>query len=393
MKEHFKNVYRTLCVENWSPLIGGIMIAFFVILLEMWYRPWGIVGGLRNWADWVFYGLGLYEDAPPHPLWFSSSVLNIGFLWGAFISATLAREFSLRVPPGIEFVKAIVAGILMGIGSALAMGCNIGGMYMAINNLAANGLLMWIGLVIGVRFAVKYLYWEIEHLPSGGGFEINLSKINPLLAILAIIGLVWAGKAYFGSEKDMGATLGGCLILTAGIGYAMHRSRLCIVNALREPFMSGEAAMARAVIVSLLLTSIGIAIIKLAGIRDEMAYVTPTFGLGALVGGIIFGFGMTVAGGCGSGSLWRVAEGQLKLWVVAIFFGLSNSLVRHLFSVYEILYVNEDGELVSKWLGKSVFLPDYLGYAGTILLIAVFLVIWRVLVDWNEETNRFVLEL
>jgi len=136
-KEKAANVFRTLCAENWSPLMGGIIIAFFVILLEAWYRPWGIVGGLRNWGDWVFYLLGLYEDQPPHPLWFSSSVLNIGFLWGAFLSATLAREFSFRVPPGIEFVKAIVSGILMGIGASLAMGCNIGGMYMAINNLAA----------------------------------------------------------------------------------------------------------------------------------------------------------------------------------------------------------------------------------------------------------------
>ncbi len=390
-RNSLKTLYEGVCGKNWSPLMGGVILAFLVVLLEAWYRPWGIVGGLRNWADWVFYGLGLYEDEPPHPLWFSSSVLNIGLIWGAFISAALAREFGIRVPPKIEFVKAVVAGILMGIGAALAMGCNVGGFYMAVNNLAANGFLMLIGLMFGVILGVKYLYWELEHLPSGGGFEISLHKLNPFLGILALLGLAWAAKAYFGSEAEEGVVLGGCLLLTAGIGYTMHRSRFCMVNALREPFMSGEATMGKAVIASLILSSLGIAILKYGEIgigytgNPEMAYVTPTFGLGALLGGFIFGAAMVVAGGCGSGSLWRVAEGQIKLVVVAIFFGLSNSLVRHFFAEYEVI---ENG-----YLGKAVYMPEYLGYAGTLLLIALVVALWYVIIDWNEETNKLVLEM
>ena len=385
LNEKIKGVYEGLCTRNWTPLVGGILLAFFVVLLEAWYRPWGIVGGLRNWADWVFYGLGLYEDEPPHPLWFSSSVLNIGFIWGAFISATLAREFGIRVPPKIEFIKAVVAGILMGIGSALAMGCNVGGFYMAVNNLAANGLLMLIGLIFGVILGVKYLYWELERFPSTGGFEISFRKIDPILGVIALVGLLLATKAYFGSEADEGATLGGCLILTAAIGYTMHRSRFCMVNALREPFVTGEAAMGKAVIISLILSAIGIAVLKYSEISPEMAYVTPTFGLGALLGGFIFGAAMVVAGGCGSGSLWRVAEGQLKLVVVAIFFALTNSLVRHWFAEYEVI---ENG-----YLGKAIFMPEYLGYAGTLFLIAFLVVVWYIIIDWNEDTNKLVLEM
>lgn len=384
-KQTVANAYERLFVQTWTPLMGAIMIAFLCVLLEAWYRPWGIVGGLRNWADWFFYGIGLYEDAPPHPLYFSSSVLNIGFIWGAFIAACLAKQFAIRVPPFLEFIKAVVSGILMGIGSALAMGCNIGGFFVAIQNLAASGFLMMIGLIIGVRLGLVYLFWEIEHLPAGGGFEIGFQKICPYLGVLALIGLIVATYAYFGSDIDNGEILGGCLIITAGIGFAMHRSRLCIVNGFREPFMSGMAEMGKAVAIGIILGAIGVSILKYQEIRPEMMYVTPTFGIGALLGGFIFGLGMVVAGGCGSGSLWRVAEGQLKLWVVAIVFGLSNSFVRHLFSEYDVI---ENG-----YLGKAVYLPDYLGYGGTLFFIIFIMLLWYLIIDWNEETNKFVMEI
>lgn len=256
---------------------------------------------------------------------------------------------------------------------------------MAVNNLAANGLLMLIGLIFGVILGVKYLYWELERFPSTGGFEISFRKIDPILGVIALVGLLLATKAYFGSEADEGATLGGCLILTAAIGYTMHRSRFCMVNALREPFVTGEAVMGKAVIISLILSAIGIAVLKYSEISPEMAYVTPTFGLGALLGGFIFGAAMVVAGGCGSGSLWRVAEGQLKLVVVAIFFALTNSLVRHWFAEYEVI---ENG-----YLGKAIFMPEYLGYAGTLFLIALLVVVWYIIIDWNEDTNKLVLEM
>ncbi len=383
----WKRAYENLCTKHWSPMLGGILLAFLVVLLEAWYRPWGIVGGLRNWADWFFYTIGLYDEEPAlHPLWSStSSILDIGLIWGAFISATLGREFGIRIPPKIEFVKAVVAGILMGIGASLAMGCNVGGFYMAVNNLSANGFVMLIGLIFGVILAIKYLYWELERFPSSGGFEISFHKINPFLGIIALIGLLIATKAYFGSDLDRGEILGGCLILAAGIGYVMHRSRFCMVNALREPFMTGDAEMGKALTVSLILSAVGIAILKYNGIRPESAYVTPTFVQGALIGGFIFGFGMTVAGGCGSGSLWRVAEGQVKLVIVAIVFALTNSLVRHFFAEYEVI---ENG-----YLGKAIFMPEYLGYAGTLLLIALVVLVWYIVIDWNEDSNKLVLEM
>ncbi len=385
-KDTFKEFYNVVFRSNYSPITGGVLLALLVILLEMWYRPWGIVGGLRNWGEWVLYGIGFLDEAPPHPLWFSSSVLDLGLILGAFLSATLAQEFGIRIPPKLEIIKGVVAGILMGIGSALAQGCNIGGFYMAIANLSASGIAMMLGLMVGVFIGVKYLLWELEHLSSQGGVEINTRKLNPILGIIALIVLILGTYGYFNSERENGALLGGAFLLTAGIGFVMHRSRFCIVNAFREPFLSGEATMARGVVLSIMLATLGVLFIKMAGIREPMVYVTPTFIWGSLIGGIIFGAAMVVAGGCGSGSLWRVGEGQVKLMIVVVFFALSNAIFRH--------YLDNVWEVWDKGiLGSAVYLPDIFGYGGAFIILALVIFLWYLFVDWNEKTEKFVIGL
>ena len=375
--------YESFFKKNWSPMTGGILLAMLAVYMEAWHRPWGIVGGIRNWADWLFYGIGLYEDAPRHPFFFSSSVMDLGLVAGAWISAVIAREFAFRIPPMLEIWKGVVAGILMGIGSALAMGCNVGAFYSPLQNLSANGLTMMIGLMIGVVIGLKYLYWEMEHFTPGPPGPTFLGNIPPVVGFIGLFLLIVAAWAYTGSDMDEAELMPGYLLIGAGIGFVFHRSRLCMVNGFREPFMTGEAAMGKAVAVSVILGTIGIAILKYMDLRAEELYVVPTFWWGSLVGGIIFGAAMVVAGGCGSGSLWRVAEGQVKLWVVVFFFATTNSLVRAWFD--EIDFVEK--------LGKPVFLPDYLGYGGSILLIMAAMLAWYIVIDWNEESNKLVLEM
>jgi len=383
-KETLKDFYQAVFRSNYSPITGGILLALLAILIEMWYRPWGIVGGIRNWGEWVLYGIGFLEEAPPHPLWFSSSVFDIGLILGAFISATLAQEFGIRIPPKLEIIKGIVAGILMGIGAGLAQGCNIGGFYMAIANLSAGGIAMMLGLMVGVFIGVKYLLWELERFSSQGGIEISTKKINPILGIIGLIVLIWGVYGYFNSEHENGALLGGAFLLTAGIGFVMHRSRFCIVNAFREPYLSASAHLARGVALSLFIVTLGVLFIKMAGIREPYEYVTPTFIWGSLIGGIIFGAAMVVAGGCGSGSLWRVGEGQVKLMIVVVFFSLSNAIFRH--------YLDNVWEVWDKGLlGTKVYLPDVFGYGGTFIIIAIVILLWYLFLDWNEKTEKFVI--
>jgi hypothetical protein len=327
----------------------------------------------------------------------SGSVIGICFIIGAFISACLGKDFALRIPPYREMVKAVLAGLFMGIGATLAGGCNIGGFYNAIGNLAANGFTMWIGLVAGVILGLKLLYMEMEYITWGDGGSATIELPTPLIYLLGVIataGLIWWSYTYAGNSEDgYLVSLSGIILIAAALGYAMQRGRWCMVQGFREPHMTGNSTLAKSVALSILIVAIGAAVLKYSvpmradgiAVLNPEYYVRGTFGWGGIVGGFIFGLGAMLAGGCGTGTLWRVGEGQVKLMLVVPFFALSNSIMTAWFRDKNF---EQDGVL-----GSYVYLPDVMGYGGTLLFIAAIMGIWYLVVTWNEDTNKLILPM
>lgn len=381
--------YGKVFEKNWSLLTGGVMIGLMSIVTFAWARPWGVGGGIRNWGDWLFYWTGFYETAPKSALTSSSSVLAFGLLWGALAAALLSRQFAVRIPPKFELLKGAVGGGFLGMGAALAGGCNVGGFYSSISAFSLSGFAMMIGLLIGAYVGLKYLYWELEHIPqvSNQASEATVGKTNnwkqwqPILGIGLILGAYWV-KEIYASQGYVIA--GGLLLCGIAFGFIMHRSRFCFARCFREPFMTGDAAATRAMIISLLICTLGFAVIKWAGLRSEYAFTAPSFGLGGLMGGFIFGFGMLLTGGCGSGTIWRAAEGQVKLMSALVTFAVSTSLTKSLVSSTETLRT---------LVGQKVFLPDLFGYPLTMFCIFIVMAIWYFTVTWNEETEYFLVEM
>ncbi len=404
----FKGLYKTMCQTEWNPTITGIVVAFFSVMIMAWWRPWGAVGAIRNWGDWIMYGITsllgtdagffvYYEEAPRSILVSSGSVIGIGFVVGAFVSACVGKEFALRIPPYREMVKAVIAGILMGVGAALAGGCNVGGFYNALGNLSANGFAMMLGLVLGVVLGLKLLYLEMEHITWGEGGSKTIEFPKVVVALFGLAGLLFLilqAYGYAGNEdSDYIASLSGVILIAAALGYTMQRGRWCMVQGFREPHMTGDCSMAKSVMLSILIVAIGAAVLKYAvplraegeAVLAPMHYVRGTFGWGGIVGGFIFGLGAMFAGGCGSGTLWRVGEGQVKLMMVVPFFAVSNSIITKWFKDYEF---EADGVF-----GSFVYLPDVMGYGGTLMLIGAFVLAWYLVVVWNEETNKLIVPM
>lgn len=424
-----RELYKGLCKDEWSGTTTGLVVGLLSVLIMAWWRPWGAVGAIRNWGDWMVHGfatmvgaesgfLELYLEAPAGWLASSGSVIGVGFIGGAFISACLGGDFAFRIPPRLELAKAVVAGILMGIGATLAGGCNVGGFYNAVGNLSAHGFTMWIGLVIGVVCGLKYIYWEMSNITWGSGgaktfdFPSGMKTFLGFVGLAALIigaykyagiedveGIDAIGGVLFSGEKDAEylQSLGGLIMIAAGLGYAMQRGRWCMVQGFREPHMTGDTKMARSVALSVCVVAVGAVILKYGvpmrgdggPVLAEINYVRGTFGWGSIVGGAIFGFGAMMAGGCGSGTLWRVGEGQVKLILVVPFFALSNSLMTKWFKNFGPDQINLERE---GKLGKYVYMPETLGYTGTLLLIFGFMILWYLVVTWNEESNKLIVD-
>ena len=104
-----------------------------------------------------------------------------------------------------------------------------------------------------------------------------------------------------------------------------------------------------------------------------------------------------LAGGCGTGTLWRVGEGQIKLWIVVPIFGLSNSLMSQWFSSTDVEGLNaffEEGVTNAGKLGSFVYMPDtFLGYGGTLALVCLVMALWWLVARWNEESNKLLIEM
>jgi uncharacterized protein len=172
-------------------------------------------------------------------------------------------------------------------------------------------------------------------------------------------------------------TQGVFLLFGVVFGVIFQRSRFCLVRAFREPFMTGDAEHTRAAALALAVSTLGFAILKFVDLKDKGDWVFPGAGIGALAGGTIFGIGMTLAGGCGAGSIWRAGEGQVKLWAALVGFALGASLMR--------LALVQTGTL-SK-LGWAVFLPSMLGWGAAVVLTLLVVVAWAVAATWNEDSR------
>jgi len=113
-----------------------------------------------------------------------------------------------------------------------------------------------------------------------------------------------------------------------------------------------------------------------------LTWVYPHFWLRALIGGTIFGMGMTVAGGCAVGTLWRTGEGQVKLWFSALGFSL-------MAPISKAFVVPAVAGILPEWAQKKVFLPDSVGYGGAVLVFVLIILLWYLFVKWNERTGKF----
>ena len=123
-----------------------------------------------------------------------------------------------------------------------------------------------------------------------------------------------------------GQVTGLAFVLAAVFGAVATRVNFCTMGAISDVVNFGDARRLRMWLLAIAVAVAGAAALQGAGLLDlsKTLYTGSRVGwLSLLVGGFLFGFGMTLGSGCGSKTLVRVGGGNLKSLVVLVFFAIS----------------------------------------------------------------------
>jgi uncharacterized membrane protein YedE/YeeE len=127
-------------------------------------------------------------------------------------------------------------------------------------------------------------------------------------------------------------------------GFVANKTHFCVMGAISDVIHMGSKGRLGAWLLAMGIAVLGTQALQLAGIIDvgESRYLGPNFmWLSYIVGGVLFGIGMTLAAGCGQRNLVRFGGGDLKAFVVLLVMGVSAYMtLRGLFGVVRINLVD-----------------------------------------------------
>ena len=119
---------------------------------------------------------------------------------------------------------------------------------------------------------------------------------------------------------------GGAFVLAFIFGAVGNKTHFCTMGAVGDWINMGDLGRMRMWLLAIAVAILGASALQLGGIVDlsKSIYPGPNFTwLSYLVGGFLFGVGMTLGSGCGSKTLIRIGTGNLKSLVVYVFLGIA----------------------------------------------------------------------
>jgi uncharacterized membrane protein YedE/YeeE len=118
------------------------------------------------------------------------------------------------------------------------------------------------------------------------------------------------------------AVTGLAFALAFVLGAVAQRASFCTMGAITDIVNFGDWRRMRMWLLAIAFAIAGTALLQALGVIDtaKTIYTSPKVPwLSHLVGGFLFGFGMTLASGCGSKTLIRLGAGNLKSMIVLVF--------------------------------------------------------------------------
>jgi uncharacterized protein len=171
-------------------------------------------------------------------------------------------------------------------------------------------------------------------------------------------------------------------------GFVGNRTNFCTMGAVSDVVNMGDWNRMRMWLLAIAVAILGSHALELAGVvkLSNSIYPGPNFTwLSYLVGGALFGIGMTLGSGCGSKTLIRVGGGNLKSLVVLVFMAIAAYMtLRGLFGAFRVgvlepvsvqLPAGQDlPTLLARWLGaerRAMEIATALAVGGGLAIFAL----------------------
>jgi uncharacterized membrane protein YedE/YeeE len=170
------------------------------------------------------------------------------------------------------------------------------------------------------------------------------------------------------------------LVLGIVFGALMQRTHFCTMGAVADVINFGSWGRARMAALAIGVAVLGTQALSALGLIDlsKSIYTGGRFVWAAYaLGGGLFGFGMVLAGGCGSKTLLRMGGGSLKALVVFLVMGLAAYMT--LRGVLGVLRVNVIEPL--QFILPAQDLPRLFGLSGWLMggVVGGVLILWALL--------------
>lgn len=383
--QEFKQQYL---VRFWSPvpavIAAGVLSAYYFGLTGTF---WAVTGEFTRWgghalqfagvdlSNWGYFKIiGLQGT----PLTRIDGVMIIGMFVGCFSAALWANNVKLRHPTHrIRVFQALAGGIIAGFGARLAMGCNLAAFFTGIPQFSLHAWFFAIATAIGSLAGAKVSLLPAFRIP------VKLQKVSapqPLSARQAqakrrfrigmalFLGfMVWAVAKMFDAPK-----LGIAALFGLAFGLIIERAQVCFTSAFRDLWITGRTQMAKAIIAGMAVSTIGVYSYVQLGLDPKIFWAGPN----AVIGGLLFGFGIVLAGGCETGWMYRAVEGQVHYWWVGLGNVIGSTLLALVWDdLAPAIAVNYD----------KINLLKSLGPQGGLLATYVMLGLSLALVIWWEK--------
>src|SRR5438046_55729 len=162
--------WRRVAQGPWPLGVGVVLLALLnLVTLVVAGTPWSITWAFALWGAKGLVAMGydlsgvafwsgeFQQSALAAPVFADvTSVMDLGLVLGALLGAGLAGRFApRRRVPARRVAAAVLGGLLLGYGSRIAYGCNIGALFGGIASTSLHGWLWAAAALAGTPLGVR----------------------------------------------------------------------------------------------------------------------------------------------------------------------------------------------------------------------------------------------